>query len=96
MDPGIQILRPSLMLDVSIMKSGFYLVWCFGDEADAHKHAYMCRNCFRLTHPEEVVWPGKTQPMLLPKSSSGSILSIRSVALRVCLAKVLFLDFFSA
>ena len=67
--------------------SGFYLVWCFGDTVDAYK----CTNFISQAYPEEEVWPGEAQLMLLPESSCVCIPSFRSVAPRVCLAKATFL-----
>ena len=40
------------------------------------------------------MWPGETQIILLPESSYLCIPYFRSVAPRVCLAKVPFLAFF--
>ena len=48
---------------------------------------------FFLTQRKEEMWPGGTQPMLLPESSCTYIVSFRSVAPRVFLEKIPFLAF---
>ena len=57
---------------VSIMKSGFHLVWCCSGKVDTHMTNVICtlmhENIFSLTYPEEEVRPCGTKPMLLPES----------------------------
>ena len=75
------------------LKGKLYLVWCFGDKWIHTKMHLYIHTVFGLTHPEEEVWPGGTQPMLLSEPCYVCIPSFRSVAPRVCLAKVAFLAF---
>ena len=53
---------------VYIVKNVFYLVECFDDKVDTHKHAHIRKNYFCLISPQEEVWPGKTQLMSLTES----------------------------
>ena len=49
---------------MSNLKGRFYLVWCFGDKVDIHKHTYI-QIVFNLTHLKEGVamWdPGHVNP----------------------------------
>ena len=63
------------------------------EELHSKRKSYTARG--RVTQQEEDMWPGETQPILLPESICVYISSFRSVVLRVCLTKVPFLLNFS-
>ena len=79
---------------------GFYLVWGFVDKVDTHIPACTyIQTAFSLIHPEELVWSGEIQSMLLPESSCACMPSFRPVAqifsLSFCYKSTIFGSFFN-